>query len=213
MENFIVAALTASLPDKYENCIVVAEGDVIAAVYSRVYGPAGREECERWIAENETRRAEKSLRPKVYTERDKASDPQTRPDGFLQKIVKYIPSEIVAAYVAIANILQPPPGAQANDNTLLWIFIGLLILTPIYTYIFSYETGKPRPIYQTVVAPIAFASWVFALPGNPLAPFTGGNHQSIGSVVLILVLIAIPMVEQAINIFRAEPQRQRQQNA
>ena len=52
MEKFIVVALTASLPNKFEQCQVIKEGDVIIATHSRVFGPDSKEACEKWMAEN-----------------------------------------------------------------------------------------------------------------------------------------------------------------
>lgn len=51
MENYIVAALTASLPKK-EQCMVVKETDVIITTHSKVFGPDTKEACEKWMAEN-----------------------------------------------------------------------------------------------------------------------------------------------------------------
>ena len=42
---YIVAA---SVDTKYEDCIVAAEDDMIIMTHTRVFGPASREECERW---------------------------------------------------------------------------------------------------------------------------------------------------------------------
>lgn len=156
----------------------------------------------------------KAVRPKVYTVADAAADPSVRPDGFMQKVVKYIPTEIVAAYVAVANILQPTeaalktagadPGLVAKLYTPLWVVFGvLLVLTPIYTWLFAQEPNKPKPIYQSIVAPIAFTAWVFAI-GGPFTALKGMKElpSGIGSVVLILVLLIIPIAER---VFAQKP--------
>jgi hypothetical protein len=46
-----------------------------------------------------------AIRPRVYTARDAACDAATSEDSYLTKVVKYIPAEIVAAYVAAARAL------------------------------------------------------------------------------------------------------------
>jgi hypothetical protein len=46
---YIVAAMVGT---KYEDCIVAAEDDMIIGTHTRVFGPASREECERWRDEN-----------------------------------------------------------------------------------------------------------------------------------------------------------------
>lgn len=139
----------------------------------------------------------KALRPRVYTARDAAADPTTKPDGYLQKIVKYIPAEIVAAYVALADAV--PTKMQDNkplENPTLWIIYWiLLVLTPLYTWFFTQEVNKPKPVFQTVVAPIAFTAWVFAI-GGPFAKCKFDlNQPAIGTIVLIVTLLLIPLAE------------------
>jgi hypothetical protein len=51
-EQFIVIALTASDGEKHKGCRVVPDGSPYARIYSQVFGPASREECEKWIADN-----------------------------------------------------------------------------------------------------------------------------------------------------------------
>ncbi|HEX9962272.1 MAG TPA: hypothetical protein VGB00_15165 [Pyrinomonadaceae bacterium] len=46
---YIVAAMVGT---NYEACIVAAEDDMIIATHTRVFGPASREECERWRDKN-----------------------------------------------------------------------------------------------------------------------------------------------------------------
>lgn len=141
----------------------------------------------------------KSLRPRVYTKADAAADPTVEPDGFLKKIVKYIPTEIVAAYVALADALKPTAAVSPEpaDYSWLWgVFWILLVLTLPYTWFFTQETGKPKPIFQTIVAPIAFTAWVFAL-GGPFTEIKAEIGQpAIGTVALVLVLLMIPLVER-----------------
>ena len=49
---FIVAARVASSGEKEQDCMVVEEDAIIIATHRKVFGPASREECERWKAEN-----------------------------------------------------------------------------------------------------------------------------------------------------------------
>lgn len=49
---FIVIALTGSGADKHQGCRVLPEGTAYLAIYSEVFGPASRGECDQWVAEN-----------------------------------------------------------------------------------------------------------------------------------------------------------------
>ena len=52
LKGYIVIALTASTGKKYEDCKVIAQGDVFPAIYSQVFGPASQKDCEKWTAAN-----------------------------------------------------------------------------------------------------------------------------------------------------------------
>ena len=49
---YIVIALTAGTGKKHEDCKVIPHGDVYAAIYSQVYGPASQRDCEKWVNSN-----------------------------------------------------------------------------------------------------------------------------------------------------------------
>ncbi|MGQ9626202.1 MAG: hypothetical protein ACUVV0_04770 [Anaerolineae bacterium] len=135
------------------------------------------------------------LRPRVYTALDAARDPTTKEDNYLAKVVKYIPGEIVAAYVAASGALTTAKDAVPLE-TVLWIVTGvLLVLTPLWILIATAEPGKPRPVFQAVAATIAFICWVFAL-GGPFA-FQPWYVPVYGTLVLIFSTLVIPLAEKA----------------
>jgi hypothetical protein len=49
---YIVIALTTSTGKKYEDCKVIPHGDLFPTIYSQVFGPASRKDCEKWMAAN-----------------------------------------------------------------------------------------------------------------------------------------------------------------
>lgn len=49
---YIVIALTASTEKKYEDCKVIPHGEIFPAIYSQVFGPASKKDCEKWMAAN-----------------------------------------------------------------------------------------------------------------------------------------------------------------
>jgi hypothetical protein len=136
-----------------------------------------------------------ALRPRVYTARDAACDAGTSEDAYLTKLVKYIPAEIVAAYIAASRALESARG-EVPLETVLWAVAGvLLVLTPLWMLFAASEPGKPRPAFQALAATLAFASWVFAL-GGPFE-FQTWYRPAYGSLVLILVTLVIPLAEKA----------------
>jgi hypothetical protein len=120
--------------------------------------------------------------------------PDAKPtDSYFEKLVKYIPADIVAGYVAISGILTE------HNNQPLWltwsVFGVLLGLTPLYV---CYRKTEPpgfvfSKTFHWVTACIAFTAWVFAL-GGPFATFTW-YQPYLGSIVLILTTLIIPVLE------------------
>jgi len=115
-------------------------------------------------------------------------------DSYFEKLVKYIPADIVGAYVAIAGILTE------NGNQPLWltwaVFGFLLILTPLYVcYIKTDPPGfSSSKCFHWLTACLAFTAWVFAL-GGPFAATFSWYHPYLGSIALILTTITIPVLE------------------
>ncbi|HVP56896.1 MAG TPA: hypothetical protein VMU02_02270 [bacterium] len=135
-----------------------------------------------------------ALRPRVYTAKDARLDPATPEDTYLGKLVKYIPAEVVAAYVAATGAVKSA-GADVHRQALLWIIAaGLLVITPIWVLVAATEPGKPRPAFQAGAATAAFACWVFAL-GGPFEAMTW-YKPVYGTVVLIFATLMIPLVEK-----------------
>ena len=113
-------------------------------------------------------------------------------DTYFEKLVHYIPADILAAYVAITGI-------TASVDPPLWlgwgVFGALLALTPLYV---CYVKTEPKgfvssKMFHWVTACLAFSAWVFAM-GGPFATFAW-YQPYLGSVVLILTTLIIPVLE------------------
>ena len=113
-------------------------------------------------------------------------------DSYFEKLVKFIPADILAAYLAISGI-------TASNDPPLWLTWGifgvLLALTPLYVCLV--KTDPPgiawSKTFHWVTACLAFSAWVFAV-GGPFA--TCVSYQpDLGSVVLFLSTLIIPVLE------------------
>lgn len=94
---------------------------------------------------------------------------QTQP--FQDRLVKLIPTEIVAAYMLLTGLLGFAPvtadapkadGAPGMDGTLVVVvFVALLALTPFYLWRVNKVSNAP----QIGVTTASFAVWVYSLGG------------------------------------------------
>lgn len=109
-------------------------------------------------------------------------------DNYKEKLVKLIPSEIIAAYVTIYGLVT---GIKSpHENIILWIVIAiLLIITPLYSIKVSMVTKKSQVVYTT----FGFLIWAFAT-GSPIKEIDTVPVSFIASVILILYTLFIPIV-------------------
>jgi hypothetical protein len=141
-------------------------------------------------------------------------------DGYVQKIIKYIPAEIVAGYTALVGYLTVTANSEipAHYTTYyLIILVVLVLITPFWTYfavldnsnITDHNAARKRAFSHALIATIAFAIWVYAI-GNPLlkallcncmrtdCPDCAYYSSVLGSIILVLFTIITPLIERIV---------------
>lgn len=106
---------------------------------------------------------------------------------YRDKLLKLIPSEIIAAYMVISGLI---PESKAKWGLLI-VSVVLLVLVPFYLR----KIHDVQPIPQIIFTALSFVVWVYTLGG----PFKlwGLYEAWIGSVVLVLWTLLIPLVVKA----------------
>jgi hypothetical protein len=103
--------------------------------------------------------------------------------NYRDRLLKLIPSEIVAAYLVLSGII---PG-EATLGTLI-VFIVLLVLVPFYLW----RLSNVQRTSQLIITTISFAVWVYSIGGGPFADW-GLYEPWIASVILVLWTLVIPL--------------------
>jgi len=103
---------------------------------------------------------------------------------YKDRLLKLIPTEIVAAYIVLAGII---PSASAKWG-LLVVSVILFILVPLYLW----RIQDVKRLSQIIFTPISFAIWIYSIGGPFL--YWGIYEKWIGSVVLILWTLIVPIV-------------------
>ncbi len=117
-------------------------------------------------------------------------------EGYFDKLIKYIPTEIVGGWIAITGVIKS--ASDIPTNKILWILLAIFtILTVIYILQQTSESDKPPAIKQTTISTIAFIVWVFAL-GEPFDSLSFYN-PIYGSILLILYNLIIPLINPIEN--------------
>lgn len=113
------------------------------------------------------------------------------PDTYLDKVVKYIPADIVALWLAATGAINEAKSVPSVG--LLWAVFGvLLVATPIWVIRLTNEQGKPPARTQAVIATGAFAVWVFAV-GGPFARL-GAYRPVYGTLLLLLYTLVVALI-------------------
>ena len=122
--------------------------------------------------------------------------PNSSPDdSYFQKLVTYIPADIIAAWVTLSGFITQ--SAATIPHWISWaVFGGLLVLIPFYVcYLKTVPPGlSSGKIFHWLTSCLAYVAWVFAL-GGPFA--TQSWYQPIyGSIILVFVTLIIPVLER-----------------
>jgi phosphoglycerol transferase MdoB-like AlkP superfamily enzyme len=124
--------------------------------------------------------------------------PKVQPtDSYFTKIVKYIPTEVIAGYVTLSGFILGGSDNQQQQLLYFWVvFTALLVLTPLYLYAATSESSKKSSLRHPVAGVLAFAAWAFA-SGGPFMQFQWYD-RTMGSIVLVLVCLCLPLVDQTL---------------
>jgi hypothetical protein len=109
-------------------------------------------------------------------------------DDYFGRLVKYVPPDVIAAYVAIEGAI----GAAGAPGVvqLGWIvFIVMLVATPLYLW----RVGGVRKIPQLLISTLAFVVWALAFSGPPFAAYhIPGIYTTVG---MGLFTFLVPLIE------------------
>lgn len=121
-----------------------------------------------------------------------AGDAKLVPDDYKMKVIKYIPTEIIAAYVTLQGIIEA--SAQAPAGAYWMIFIILLILTPVYVWRITNQTDQKPAWDQIIVSFFSFIIWVMAI-GGPFATLPW--YQPIYPALLLPIFtLIVPLIKK-----------------
>ena len=131
-------------------------------------------------------------------------------DNYLARLVKYIPAEIVAAYTAMRAIALGDSSGQiplpeivgASPRLFLLIFVGCLVLTPLYQYQIMRDDKLPPPTYQIAVSTLAFIVWVFAF-GDIFSYWLADYDSRLAGILLIFFTLITPLVDKVVEKYKS----------
>jgi len=116
------------------------------------------------------------------------STPEQAPDSYADRLLKYIPAEVIGAYIAADAMLRSP--AQPS-LVLYWLVFGLgMILTPLYLW----RIQKIQTLLQLTISTAAFAVWVFTL-GGPFKLSFDWYNPLYGAILLPFFTLIVAIIQ------------------
>lgn len=115
---------------------------------------------------------------------------KAKPDDYLTRLIKYIPSETVTLYVTLYGIANAARTEIPFEQITWLIFIVGVVLTPFYLW----RIAKVTDWLQILAATGAFVIWGFAM-GGPFANLSW-YHSVYGALLLPIYTAVIPFFER-----------------
>lgn len=103
-------------------------------------------------------------------------------DTYREKLLKLIPSEIVAAYLVLQGLMAD------LEKTVLWVVIVIMF---ILTYFYLKRFGNVKDTTQLFFSTLSFPIWVYSTGSKQLFEF---YEPRIASIVLVIWTLVIPLV-------------------
>lgn len=114
------------------------------------------------------------------------------PDEYRDRLLKYIPAEIVAVYLAILNVLALASLPPAELRRAQWVLFGIVLAltVPWQRRIMSISKWQ-----QVAIGSAAFVFWAMSL-GDPFVDgFVRAYRTVYGTAAMILFTFAVPLFE------------------
>ncbi|MFD3000402.1 hypothetical protein ACFS7Z_08535 [Pontibacter toksunensis] len=113
----------------------------------------------------------------------------TQPDNYLSRLLKYIPTEIIALYLTCRPLLS---SGNNQYNIIHWLIFAFgVVVTPLYLW----KKQKVNKKSQLLISTFAFCVWVFAI-GGPFAQLDWYNLNPIYATLIVpIYTFLIPLFE------------------
>lgn len=118
--------------------------------------------------------------------------PIDRDDTYMPMLLKNIPSEVVAAYVAVLGFIA----SVGAPSWVPWIAFGIALVSVPLWLVFGQGVKSPL---QIILSTVAFPIWDMSLSGGAFQTIPG-YETLIGSVILVIfTMLVAPLVSMLIR--------------
>ncbi|MCK5521605.1 MAG: hypothetical protein KAI83_00600 [Thiomargarita sp.] len=130
---------------------------------------------------------------RIVTTQYQAASDEVRIDNYFDRIIKYIPADVIGAWIATVGIVSSFAASDTPKETILWVAFAVgIIFTAMWTWKQTTVQGKPVAVTQIIISIGAFIVLVFAL-GEPFAGLSWYD-PGYGSLSLIFYALFVGMI-------------------
>lgn len=87
-------------------------------------------------------------------------------DGYMTRLVKYVPTEFITVFLAVNNFVLGDPKHPRLDTQQYWIVTAiLLIANVIYIWRATSQKGQSPAMSQIIVSTILYAIFIYSIGG------------------------------------------------
>jgi hypothetical protein len=108
----------------------------------------------------------------------------TKTDDYKERLLKYIPAEIVTLYMALKGLIEATNASWKVPAAWAIIAVGV-----IATVLYLFKTMETPNWKQIIISTLAFVVWVLAVSGEPFTSLYSANHAAEANFKLVTGLI------------------------
>lgn len=114
------------------------------------------------------------------------------PDGYFDRVVKYVPADVIAAWTAAVAIIKGAAGIPSAAVLIVCFVVGIG-LTYWWTAKQTQTATQPPATKQIIVACVAFVVWVLALGDldEPLKQLVWAGWNAAYAKLLLILFTAV----------------------
>lgn len=118
---------------------------------------------------------------------DSGAPEKEEADKYVDRLIKYIPPEVIAAYTTVHTIIEA--ANTPHQAVLNWVvFLVILAATPFYLF----RVAGVKKALQIVVCTVAYVAWAISFPGLPFSSYLSAD---IRAVIIVLSTFLLPLLQ------------------
>ena len=123
--------------------------------------------------------------------------------NLVNQITRWIPTETITIYVILLALVAPLAAHSASFTSRWVLFSVITVANPVVVVLLAMAKTKNAeafklPVFEMIIAPIAFAAWAFALPDTPLRAVSGYGIRW-NTAILTITTVAITLIANALH--------------